>query len=461
MAARRGLTFLEQQPEVDRSRLGVLGISMGGRIAWLVAGSDSRVKAAVSVYGAVAITEPVNGLPGSEQVMLPPEERLIWRATLDAQAYASRIRCPFFYLSSANDFYGFMDLACRAMDMLPHRHRWMSFTPHFSHHIGAGQAAALPMWMDRWLKRGESWPAGPTVHLELNAPDHVPRAVVTPDRAAGVRKVSIYYSTESYPQSRFWRSARSERVGGAWAGRLPLTAVSQSLYAFANVLYDSGLSLSTRVATTTSEALRDAGINATDAPSPLIEDFEGGLEDWFAIMANPNLDSEEKPFFRVVDGPDGGKALQAHEKQGPHWKFSTRKIGDPKWRGPDGCALQFRIRASQPNTILVIVIENEGRPPKQATVFLSQIAIRGGDGWQTLKAPLSSFHPLEGDETLASWDSVNLLSIQAQYLVLPWSDDPAKRRTVGARWQGPGPALARLEWKPDTGHVPRHKVGAR
>jgi hypothetical protein len=208
-------------------------------------------------------------------------------------------------------------------------------------------------------------------------------------------------------------------VGRAWAARLPLTAVSQSLYAFANVLYESGLSLSTKLASTTSEALREAGIHATDTPSPLIEDFESGPEDWFAILANPNLDSDERPFFRVVDGPDGGKALQAHEKQGSQWKFSTRKVGDPKWRGPAGCALQFRIRASQPNTILVIAIENECCPPKQAKVFLSQIAIRGGDSWLTLKAPLSSFHPLEGDGALASWDSVNLLSIQAQYLGLP------------------------------------------
>jgi dienelactone hydrolase len=446
VAARRGLTFLEQQPEVDPSRFGVLGISMGGRLTWLVAGSDARVKAAVSVYGAVAITEPVNGLPGSEQVTLPPEDRQLWRATLDAQAYASKIRRPFFYLSSANDFYGAMDFASRALGMFRHRNRWMSFTPHFNHHIGAEQAAALPMWMDRWLKGGERWPAGPSVRLELGTPDRVPRAVVTPDRADGVSKVSIYYSTESYPQSRFWRSAVSERESGAWAARLPLTVENQSLYAFANVLYDSGLSLSTNVAIATPEALRDAGIQATDPQSLLIEDFQGGSEDWFANMASPDLDTAEKPFFRVVDGQDGRRALQAHERQGAHWKFSTRKIGDPKWKGPAGGALQFLIRAAQPNTILVIATENEGRPPRRARVFLSQLAVRGGDGWQTLKAPLASFHLLDGDETLASWDGVNLLSIQAQYPILPVSGDPAKRRTLGVRWQGPGPAIARMEW---------------
>src|SRR5262249_47711208 len=49
IACRRALTFLEQQPEVDASRLAIFGISMGGRLTWLVAGLDTRIKAAVSV----------------------------------------------------------------------------------------------------------------------------------------------------------------------------------------------------------------------------------------------------------------------------------------------------------------------------------------------------------------------------------------------------------------------------
>ncbi len=44
LGARRGLTFLEQQPEVDEKRLGVYGHSMGGNLTVYVAGVDNRVK---------------------------------------------------------------------------------------------------------------------------------------------------------------------------------------------------------------------------------------------------------------------------------------------------------------------------------------------------------------------------------------------------------------------------------
>jgi hypothetical protein len=51
IGCRRGLTFLEQQPEVDASRLGVHGYSMGGNLTMYVAGTDDRVKAAVPAVG--------------------------------------------------------------------------------------------------------------------------------------------------------------------------------------------------------------------------------------------------------------------------------------------------------------------------------------------------------------------------------------------------------------------------
>lgn len=48
---RAGLSYLESRPDVDRSRLGVFGVSFGGGNAVAVAGLDDRVKAAVSVSG--------------------------------------------------------------------------------------------------------------------------------------------------------------------------------------------------------------------------------------------------------------------------------------------------------------------------------------------------------------------------------------------------------------------------
>lgn len=48
---RAGLSYLESRPEVDPARLGVVGVSFGGGHAAHIAGVDSRVRAAVSIFG--------------------------------------------------------------------------------------------------------------------------------------------------------------------------------------------------------------------------------------------------------------------------------------------------------------------------------------------------------------------------------------------------------------------------
>jgi len=69
LAARRALTFLQQQPEVDGGRLGLTGHSMGGRLTVLTA-IDPRVKAAVpSVGGSGFLYDDLWGIPGSSRHM--------------------------------------------------------------------------------------------------------------------------------------------------------------------------------------------------------------------------------------------------------------------------------------------------------------------------------------------------------------------------------------------------------
>lgn len=90
LTARRGLTLLEAQPDVNPDRLGIFGVSVGGTLCWTVAGVDSRVKAAVPIYGC-----------GWEFYPYPPDldapasdELKLWRKLIAPEAHAGRITCP-------------------------------------------------------------------------------------------------------------------------------------------------------------------------------------------------------------------------------------------------------------------------------------------------------------------------------------------------------------------------------
>jgi hypothetical protein len=438
IACRRGLTFLEQQPEVNPARLGIFGVSMGGRLTWLVAGIDDRVKAAASVYGAVSMTAPIPGIPDSEQIRIPKSDAEVWRASLDAISYAPRIRCPFFFLSAADDFYGGMDFVDEALGRIPHSRKWQSYTPHFNHHVEPEQSGALPMWMDRWLKDGAAWPTSPLARLQFG---HGQAGVrIEPDRADQVRAVSIYYSIDPYPQSRFWRSAAAVKKSGKWTAPLPVTETANGLRAFANVRYESGLSLSTRLAAATAEDLRKAGVKAGDPPVTLIDDFSAGARDWFVPASGPNPMMGDKRFFRPTEN-----GLSPGDAQEALWRMATRKPGDPKWRGPAGASLQLRLRSAQPNTMLVLVTENEFRRPRTARAYAATIRLKGGD-WETVRVAAQDFRELDGEAKLLRWDDVNLLSLQAQHVIRGPSRTPADQRIIGDRWQGPMPEFRRIEW---------------
>ena len=64
LAARRALDVLEADDRVDDDRLGLVGFSMGGRQATLVAGVDDRVRATILISaGASPVSEYVNAAP--------------------------------------------------------------------------------------------------------------------------------------------------------------------------------------------------------------------------------------------------------------------------------------------------------------------------------------------------------------------------------------------------------------
>ncbi|MEI6712297.1 MAG: acetylxylan esterase [Verrucomicrobiota bacterium] len=106
VAARRALTFLEQQPEVDPGKLGVYGHSMGGRLTAELTGIDKRVKVAVpSCGGSGDVSESQTDLPGGRKTNRSPLEM----ACVSENRYIERIAVPTLWLSPTNDFHAHID----------------------------------------------------------------------------------------------------------------------------------------------------------------------------------------------------------------------------------------------------------------------------------------------------------------------------------------------------------------
>lgn len=425
LGARRGLTFLEQQPEFDADHLGVYGHSMGGNLTVYVAGTDSRVKAAApSVGGSGFRTEPWPLLP-QVKVETPNGDRKLFNATIGFESYAPLIKSPLLWLGSTNDFHGIMDDTYRTSELIPHKNVRFSFAPHMNHRFTPEFAVTRPLWFDQFLKGSFRFPKTPNSKLVLATEDHVPELQVTPDSSRTVAEVRIYYSVDPDPRARFWRSADARKNGEAWTAKLPILAVDQPLFAFANVAYGlkkeesepfarstERFAISSIFHTAVPMELQRAKVAATDKPSPVVYDFSHGWKDWYLLEpGNPH-----------------------------HWEFSTRKLADPKWQGQTGQRLALEVQADKPNELVIMLTENFFRFYRgKSQEFVAVVKLNGGADSQNISLAPGDFKTLDG-EALSSWKNVDLLSLRAYH-------DKGGKSLGSKRWAGPQPVFKKLWWQ--------------
>ena len=428
VGARRGLTFLEQQPEVDADLLGVYGHSMGGTLTVYVAGADNRVKAAApSVGGSGFRTEAWPLLP-QESRETPNGDVTLFNATIGLESYAPCIKAPLLWLGATNDFHGIMDDTYRTGQLIPHKNVRYSFTPHMNHQFTPEFAVTRPLWFDQYLKSSFTFPTSPESTLVLANGDHVPELQVTPDTSQPVEEVHVYYSVDPDPRARFWRSAEANEAGGTWTAKLPLLTVNQPLFAFANVVYrlkksesepyarpTEQFAISSLLHTVAPLELQQAAVKATDTADPLIDDFAYEWRDWYKLSA---------------DNPH-------------HWEYSSRKLSDPKWQGQPGQRLTIEVQAEQPNELVIVLTENFFRsyrgPQKE---FVAVVKLNGGGDSQAVSLEPGDFKTGDG-EALSSWKNVDVLSLRAYY-------EKGEKLLGSKSWAGPQPVFRKLWWSSRT-----------
>lgn len=433
MGCRRGLTFLEQQPEVDPERLGVHGYSMGGNLTMYVAGTDHRIKAAVpAVGGAGWRWQPHEFLGGSDQQDHIKGNVDLFRRTLSFENYSPLIQCPVLHRSATNDFHGWMDDVYRTNSLIPHQPVRYSWTPHLNHRLSPEVVVSMPLWFDQHLKNGPRLPDTPASQLVLQTQDHVPAFHLTPDEHSWpIARVEVFYSVDPDPRARFWRSAEIAQSGNGYIAKLPLHALEFPLFAFANVYHTlpepvslnaipgygkpvTEVCISSQLHTTTREELKNAGVVASMQVSSLIDAFAPAhqMRDWYTINAD-------------------------HPTLVQHW---TRKLTDPAYHGLNGAKLQLTLRMPTTNTLTFVIIQNEWRSYRgPRRTFVCEREVTGSEDDQTLIFEPSDF--ANEDSSLASWDSLDQFAICRHY-----AERGSKDRKPST-WTGPPPTLMRLEWK--------------
>ncbi len=386
--ARRAVSYLASQPEVDEDRLGANGFSYGGTVVWSL-GMDRRVKAIASFHG-VGWNKFHRGRvhkydlkPSGEK---PSEEDEVYMAGIAPEAYPPYIHCPVLFLNGSNDHHGNQDRSYDTLNRLPKGLPWACAQQVRGHHQTDTIRHDLYLWMDKWVK-GEDivWPDNPNSEIKLGK-DGVPLFVLNPDSPEEVESVEIYYALkEPFNTNRNWRNTEAVKVERVWTAKMPIVDPQMYLFAYANVRYKSTIVLSSDF-----EAVVPARIGkaiATDKTALIMYQGSDGPGCW------------APPVIEAV-GPDGIKGFKPS-----HTSFWTDQPNDPKWQAPEGSGLRFKVFSKETNTLTI-----------KAGHFSTEVTIKGVDQWQTVDVQSKTLKNHFDKSPLASWNRAKTLRFEGRTL---------------------------------------------
>jgi hypothetical protein len=308
--------------------------------------------------------------------------------------------------------------------------------PHLNHRGLAETGICGILWFDQHLKGIFSFPKTPELSVTLKTANNIPVATVKPDRPADVIKVDLYYSVDPHCLTRFWRDAQARNSDNVWTAECPVLSTDQPLYVYANVSYalktervehrggkaPSAFMISSQEAIIYPEELKSAGVKATDKPSRMIDDFSRGWQDWFRLeWGNPHV-----------------------------WVATTRKLKDPKWRGPAGAKLVFEVKCPNDNVLSVVADLNGwgAFPGKPGGSYEFRKPLTGSPEWQTVSIGLDDMVSTkkESPGKLTTWETVTELSIRRSKAYLKDGEEVnfgidtkawnAPREFRNLRWEG-------------------------
>ena len=188
-AVRHGISLLAALPEVRQDRIGMVGISWGGFMTWLVNGTDSRLRTAIAVYGSGR----------SDSVTMSPS----WRAHFQPESVAATQNAPILHLNGTHDFFGHLSTSEALLKKVGPGARRL-YVPNEDHGLNDAARESAWAWLNRHLTGDGTLPPEPDIRPAtgkrfFHARSMDRTAVWREVPADGLPETGCLFSTESHP----------------------------------------------------------------------------------------------------------------------------------------------------------------------------------------------------------------------------------------------------------------------
>lgn len=234
----RAHSLIRSFDEVDAGRTAVTGISWGGYLTCIVAGVDSRFKAAIPVYGCGHLQE--NSAWTDRLNKMPAEQRELWTQLWDPKQYLPSVSMPILFVNGTNDFAYPLDSYMKSFDDV-RGDKQIRVTVNMPHgHPPGWEPKEIGLFVDQTLQKANI--------LTRPGEPKLDGKVVTCECTGGLKKLleaKLHYTTDEGPiNKRTWQSVDAKINDRTITAAAP---PGNATIWFLTVMDELGATLSTRV----------------------------------------------------------------------------------------------------------------------------------------------------------------------------------------------------------------------
>ena len=233
---------------ISDGKLILMGLGDAVEVAMQVEGSGGGADALACLNGSGYREYIKHNRYGGEELEID-EERMCWLTGIASVAYAKYIRCPTFIAVGSNAHLSDIDRLQNLKSLLASDSVHIVISPRAGDFLLPEAFNSLMIWIKSVIRETISeLPDMPELDIRVNE-DGIPYFDIDCDPASLIRRVSVYYAVKEYSHElRDWKDKRGISVSyNEYIAQAEEYAVTDPIFAFGEVEYENGLTLSSLV----------------------------------------------------------------------------------------------------------------------------------------------------------------------------------------------------------------------
>ena len=242
---RRVISFIEELPTCDASRIVGASTNTGANILWQVAGTDTRLRAMITFYN-TGFSDFNGNLPSKKNLDIDAEaERNRWVIGLAVPSYAKFVTCPVIFVGTSNSRdYDYISLS-NTLSMLPNdTYHAEIITIGTDKNLDARAHPALISMIDNAVNdRENSRPPAVVMSVDNSS---IFFDITADIRFSSILKVEFHVSYGDIPSAiRNWKT-QNVSMGMDGIGRIAVKVydLNERIYTTATIIYTDGFIIS-------------------------------------------------------------------------------------------------------------------------------------------------------------------------------------------------------------------------